>query len=200
MVTSTRIETIETAPAAVREPRVLPHAYDGIREYDNPLPGWWKLIFYASIVFAAGYFVAYQLTGWGATPEETYRAALSHYASSVSGPVWATASEESLRTGVNDSKMMARGADVFAARCASCHTADGRGLIGPNLTDLYQLHGTTRLDLFTTIRDGVPNTAMPSWGEQLPAEDIVSVAVFVTTLRGKNLPGKAPQGQKVQSF
>src|ERR1700690_4471433 len=141
MVTATEIAEVHTPTEVTHEPRVLPHSYAGIREYDNPLPGWWRLIFYASIVFAAGYFVAYQVTSWGATPEEDYRAALSHYATSVSGPVWATATEESLKTGVSDSAMMERGAGVFAARCASCHTADGRGLIGPNLTDLFQLHG-----------------------------------------------------------
>jgi len=90
---------------------------------------------------------------------------------------------------------------VFATRCASCHAADGRGLIGPNLTDLYQLHGTTRLDLFTTVKNGVPGTAMPAWGEQLKPGDVFAAATYVSTLRGTNVPGgKAAQGAPVKPF
>lgn len=92
-------------------------------------------------------------------------------------------------------------APIFASRCASCHDATGHGLIGPNLTDLYQLHGTTRMDIFQTVKGGVPGTAMPAWGEQLPATDVIAAAVYASTLRGQNLPGgKAPQGQRVEAF
>jgi mono/diheme cytochrome c family protein len=56
------------------------------------------------------------------------------------------------------------------------------------------------MDLYTTITNGVPTTAMLAWGEQLPQTDILSVAAFVTTLRGQNLPGKEPQGEPVEKF
>ena len=44
----------------IKKPVLLDHEYDGIREYDNPLPGWWRFIFYASIVFAVAYFIWFQ--------------------------------------------------------------------------------------------------------------------------------------------
>lgn len=186
-----------------QDARVLPHDYDGIREYDNPLPGWWRAAFWATIVFAAGYFVWFDVGRWGSTPDERYRADLSAYqaqraareaedASSVTEELLATAAKGGV---------VEQGAQVFATRCASCHGADGRGLIGPNLTDLYQLHGSTRMDLFTTVKNGVPGTAMPAWGEQLKPGDVFAAATFVSTLRGKNVPGgKPPQGAPVKPF
>src|SRR6478609_5413592 len=66
-------------PEKVDEPRILEHSYDGIREYDNPLPGWWRAIFWGSIVFAAGYWIWFQFTPWHSTPESQYRQALAEY-------------------------------------------------------------------------------------------------------------------------
>lgn len=189
----------EPAPEA----RLMTHAYDGIREYDNPLPGWWSAIFYATIVFAAAYGVFYHVGRWGKTPAQRYEAALASYQSQKGARDLAEAAsvnEEVLARRAADPKVVADGRAVFASRCASCHSEDGRGLIGPNLTDDYQLHGHTRMDIYTTVKKGVPGTAMLAWGEQLPAADVIAVATYVTTLRGQNVPGKAREGQPVGPF
>ena len=96
--------------------------------------------------------------------------------------------------------LVGRGAAVFASRCVGCHTADGRGQIGPNLTDLFQIHGTSRMDLYATIQGGAPGTAMIAWGEVMKPTEIIAAATFVSTLRGKNLVGKEPQGKPVPAF
>ena len=88
----------------------------------------------------------------------------------------------------------------YNANCIVCHGPDGSGQIGPNLTDLFQLHGTTRMDLYGTIVGGAPGTAMIAWGEVMKPAELLAVATFVTTLRGKNLPGKAAQGVPVAAF
>ena len=203
-MTTTTIADKTAIPVETDEPRLLAHAYDGIREYDNPLPGWWRAIFWGSIVFAAGYWVWFHVAGWGHTPDEKYQAALAEYQGKKQlreAADAANVNEELIKRDAGDGNVTAHGAEIFASRCASCHTADGRGLIGPNLTDLYQLHGTTRMDIFNTVRTGVPGTAMPAWGEQMAASDVVAVASFVVTLRGKNASGgKAPQGQPVEMF
>ena len=185
------------------ETRLLDHDYDGIQEYDNPLPGWWRAIFWLSMVFAALYGLYFHVLHWGRTPDDKYRAALASYDSKKQLRDEADAanvSEELLAGNAKDGNLLAHGSDVFHTRCVSCHTEDGHGLIGPNLTDEYQIHGTTRLDIYKTVHDGVPGTPMLAWGEQLPGPDVVAVATFVTTLRGKNIPGKPPQGQKVDPF
>ena len=190
--------------AAKPEAPILEHAYDGIQEYDNPLPGWWRATFWASIVFAAGYFVVFHIAHWATTPDEKYRAALAEYDGKRAlrdAEDARNVNEELLARNAHDGTLVAHGAEIFASRCASCHNADGHGLIGPNLTDNFQIHGTTRMDVFKTIRNGAPGTAMPAWGEQLPPSDVVAVASFVTTLRGTNAPGgKAPQGNPVEKF
>ena len=197
---STGVAATESTPGDVP---LLEHAYDGIREYDNPLPGWWAGLFWISIVFAAGYWVWFHVGGWGTTPDTRYQLALGEYHDQKGARERAelrNISEDTFARNATDPALLAKGKDIFAARCASCHAAEGQGLIGPNLTDRYQLHGTTRMDIFKTVRGGVPGTAMLAWGEQMSAADVVAVASFVTTLRGKDLQGKEPQGAPVEPF
>lgn len=183
--------------------RVFDHDYDGIREYDNPLPGWWSLAFAATFVFAFLYFAYYDIAGWGRSPAESYQVALAGWQASYrGGPSGGgpTVTEEMLAAGAENTELVARGHDVFTSRCVGCHAADGRGLIGPNLTDLFQIHGSTRMDLYSTIVGGAPGTAMIAWSEVMKPAEIIAVATYVSTLRGKNLAGKEPQGKPVQAF
>ena len=199
--TTADVATIPDEPAP--EARILEHAYDGIHEYDNPLPGWWSAIFWATIVFAAAYGIFYHVGHWGSTPESTYAVALASYEDQRGArdiAESASVDEGQLARRAADPATLATGRAVFVARCASCHTEDGRGLIGPNLTDHFQLHGHTRVDIYMTVKKGVPGTAMLAWGEQLSAADVLAVAAYATTLRGQNLPGKAREGQPVQAF
>lgn len=203
MIAHTTTTEVTTRPDEAPADRLLEHAYDGIREYDNPLPGWWSAIFVATIVFAAAYGAFYHLARWGKTPQQTYVLALDDYEGQRGARDLAEAariSEDVLKRNAGEPAVLATGRGVFAARCASCHTADGRGLIGPNLTDGYQLHGETRMDIYTTVKKGVPGTAMLAWGEQLSPTDVIAVATYVTTLRGQNLVGKAREGQPVPAF
>jgi cytochrome c oxidase cbb3-type subunit 3 len=200
-----------TAETALPEPStstsdggpLMDHAYDGIREYDNPLPGWWRAIFWLSIVFAAGYWVWFHVGGWGNSVDDNYRDSLAVYNDKKSVREAADArdvSEELLARSAADPKTVGHGAAIFAGRCASCHADNGRGLIGPNLTDGFQLHGTTRMDMLKTVRGGVPGTAMLAWGEQMPASDVIAVTAFVITVRNTNVKGKEPQGAPVEAF
>lgn len=198
-------EVAAALPAELSAPEapLLAHDYDGIREYDNPLPGWWSVSFWLTIVFAAGYGAYYHLTDWGETPTEHYKAGLVQYDSKRDRREAAEAaatSEDSLRRAAADPVIAARGAAVFAAKCVTCHDKQGQGLIGPNLTDGFQLHGASRMELFTIVRGGVPGTAMLAWGEQLSAPQIVDATAFVITLRNTNVKGKEPQGSPVEPF
>lgn len=191
------------ADEGIDNARLMTHAYDGIREFDNPLPGWWSLIFACSIAFAAAYGFYFHVVHWGKTPDQMYASALADYDGKKEQRDRAEAanvSEQTIANAASDPKVVEHGAALFAQRCVSCHNEKGQGLIGPNLTDLRQIHGTTRMDLYTTISKGVPTTAMLAWGEQLPQTDVLALAAFVTTLRGQNIAGKEPQGEPVQKF
>jgi len=185
------------------EARLMTHAYDGIREYDNPLPGWWRMIFVGTIVFSGFYWLYFHVVGWGVSPADHYKEALAAYDDKKSlrdQADLANISEESLELKARDGQVLAHGKDVFAQRCVSCHGPQGAGLIGPNLTDNYQIHGSSRLDIYRTVRGGAPGTAMLAWGDQLPQADVVAAAAFVITLRGSNVAGKPPQGVSVGAF
>ncbi len=199
---------VDAQPAATAaddaEPRLMDHAYDGIHEYDNPLPGWWTALFAGCVVFAAMYGFYFHVANWGTSPENSYASDLADFNDKKGMRDRAEAAhvtEAALARNAQDGKLVARGASVFAAKCVGCHAAEGRGQIGPNLTDSFQLHGSTRMDVFHTVHDGVSGTAMIAWGEQLPAADILDVVAYVTSLRGMNLEGGKPaQGERVEAF
>lgn len=202
-------EMVTSAPASEDEGEaadgpLLDHSYDGIREYDNPLPSWWSIVFGASIGFSLLYVAYYSIASWGHTPAQSYDIALagwqSTYKAGPSGGGGPSVSEETIAAGAQSPDVVARGAEVFAGRCAGCHAASAAGQIGPNLTDLYQLHGSTRMDIYSTIMIGVPGTAMIAWGEVLKPGEVIAVSTFVASLRGKNLTGKEPQGKPVPAL
>jgi cytochrome c oxidase cbb3-type subunit 3 len=84
---------------------------------------------------------------------------------------------------------------LFTQRCSPCHGAEGQGLIGPNLTDEYWLHGGKLMNIHRTVSEGVPAKGMPSWQMQLSPIELRKVVAFVgSELRDKHLPGKPPEG------
>lgn len=175
--------------------------YDGIRELDNPQPTWFRLIFFGAIVFAAIYWYWYHMGGPGQPYLATYDREWSAYRArraAIELSEGAAVSEESLALLASDGAAMTRAKAVFVQTCASCHGDNGRGIVGPNLTDDFQLHGTTRSDLYQTVRNGVPDKGMISWLPMLPPADLTAVAAYVSTLRNSNVAGgKPPQGAKV---
>jgi cytochrome c oxidase cbb3-type subunit 3 len=180
--------------------RLLQHRYDGIEEYDNPLPGWWVWLFWATIVFSAAYVLYYHL-GPGPSVIAEYEAETraAEGVAKATAPAAATAvSEASLATLQKDAAAMAKGKDIFAARCVACHGPQGQGLIGPNLTDDFWMHGGTLTEIHRVIAEGVPEKGMIPWKAQLSPSEISAVAAYVGTLRGTSPPNpKAPQGDKV---
>lgn len=105
--------------------------------------------------------------------------------------------EEDILTLSKDSAKMAEAQKKFQTTCASCHGPQGAGMVGPNLTDNFWLKGGKPLDVFKSITDGAPAKGMPPMGPQLGGPDgVKTLAAYVMTLKGKNLPGKPPQGNE----
>jgi len=172
------------------------HEYDGIRELDNPMPAWWLTTFFATIIFGFLYYI-----------DDTFvpHATQTQVAQSVITALKAAHPDTGIlfsetELGTKFSAAAANsGQAVFQARCASCHGAHAEGLIGPNLTDNYWIHGTgKRTEILQVIREGVLDKGMPNWNDILSPDEQIQVAAFVYSLRGKNLPGKPPQGTKVE--
>lgn len=178
----------------LNDTNLIEHNYDGIQEYDNPLPRWWVYLFYATIVFALLYVANVPGVGIG-------KGRIANYERDVAE--WKTAhpqnrgesSPAELAALAADPKEVASGKAVFAANCVSCNRPDGGGLIGPNLTDNYWIHGGALTEIHKTITDGVLAKGMPNWGKLLKPEQVDAVTVYVASLRGTSPPNaKAPEG------
>jgi cytochrome c oxidase cbb3-type subunit 3 len=181
------------------EDRLLEHDYDGIKEYDNPLPGWWRLILWGTIAWGVLYFFNFipgigSGHGWIANYQ-----ADSTVAASKLPPAMASLDVGMMMSALGDPHELAEGKAIFedASRCASCHLADGGGLVGPNLTDDYWIHGARPADILKTINDGVPDKGMLTWGPILGPKKVAEVAAYVYTLHGAHVAtAKEPQGTK----
>lgn len=177
--------------------RLLEHSYDGIQEYDNPLPRWWLLTFYASIVFSIGYWIFFHMGGPGLSPDEAYAKDMAAFREKTaaltaeSGP-----SEEALAALLGDPAALAEGKASYDTVCAACHRPDGGGLIGPNLTDDHWIHGRSLMEIHKVIEEGVLAKGMPAWGKQLKPGQVNAVTAYVASLYGTNPAGaKAAEGE-----
>lgn len=178
--------------------KLLDHAYDGIQEYDNPLPRWWTWIFWATVLFSVGYW--WNPGGLFHGPGRIQEYQLAMAAAEQKWPAPAGGPDAaSLVALASDANALALGKTTYASYCAACHRPDGGGLIGPNLTDDYWLHGGTLPEIHQTVSNGVLEKGMPPWAKTLKAEQIDAVVVYVKSLHDSHPPdAKAPQGEKVE--
>ncbi|MBA2664735.1 MAG: c-type cytochrome [Bradymonadaceae bacterium] len=173
------------------------HDYDGIMEYDNPMPGWWLAILYLTIVWSIFY-----VAGMGLGFINSYEDDLKHSMIEINemrrGAVAAAPNvDQSYLAGlVGNAEVIDTGRQAYAFSCAVCHAAEGQGQIGPNLTDDHWLHGGELVDIYKAIYDGVPAKGMPAWGSVLSSAENVALAVFIDSLRGTEPANpKAAQGK-----
>jgi cytochrome c oxidase cbb3-type subunit 3 len=177
--------------------RILEHEYDGIKEYDNPMPRWWVLTFWATIIYAGIYLVVVGGMGTGQGNVDEYEADMTAWRAAYpqgGGPVDAAA----LLALTTDEEALEEGSEVYTKYCAACHAADGGGMIGPNLTDNAWIHGGTIDSIHTVIAEGVLAKGMPAWGKMLSPEQVDQVTAYVWSLAGSTPAApKAPEGVQV---
>jgi cytochrome c oxidase cbb3-type subunit III len=193
-------EPIEQAePSDEGEEILLDHEYDGIREYDNPLPKWWTWSFIASAVFAAGYFFHYHM-GIGEGVHADYRAEVRAFEEAEEKRLMAMGevTEDALGQLAANAAALEKGRLAYATHCKQCHAEHGEGSIGPNLTDGHWIHGDGSLmEIYGTVRGGVLAKGMPAWGTTLSPGDLRAVVAYLGSIRNTNLPGKKPEGTPV---
>ncbi|RSK50018.1 cbb3-type cytochrome c oxidase N-terminal domain-containing protein [Hymenobacter rigui] len=173
---------------------MLDHDYDGIHEFDNDLPPWWKYGFYVTIVFGLVYLAYYHVAQAGQLSHAEYETEMQQAALLVSAddPNQLTTYEP--LTAAAD---LASGKTLFATNCAPCHGPNAEGKVGPNLTDEYWLHGGEVNHLYKTIKFGVQGKGMVAWKGKLSGKQILQVSSYILSLQGSKPAGaKEPQGQK----
>lgn len=166
------------------------HVWDGdLEEYNNPLPAWWKNLFYITLVFSFGYLVLFPGLGsfqgvlnWsskGQFDEEANKAQAKY------GPLFEKFAKTDLVVLSNDYEARMMGQRLFLTYCAQCHGSDARGAKGfPNLTDKDWLYGGEPETIKTTILNG-RNGIMPPFGQVLGEAGVKATANYVLTLAGK---------------
>jgi len=165
------------------------HEFDGITEYDAPMPEWFTWMFLGSIAFALIYLILYPglgnfpgLLGWTSTGalEADQRRAEARF-----DPLF----QRFLRTPAEElaenPQAIRMGERLFGNYCAQCHGSDARGFPGfPNLTDGHWSWGGTPEQIRMTLVNGRV-AAMPAWGPVLGEDGIRDTTEFVISLAGR---------------
>ena len=165
------------------------HEWDGLREYNNPMPRWWLGLFYLGIVAALVYLLLYPglgnykgLLGW--TQTGAYEAEVAAVEADVA-PLFAKYAATPIPELAKDPAAMATGRRLFLTNCAVCHGADGHGSRGfPNLADNIWHWGGSPEQIEQTITSG-RQAAMPPWGPALGDDGVKAVAAYVRSLGGR---------------
>jgi cytochrome c oxidase cbb3-type subunit 3 len=173
------------------------HDFDGIHELDNRIPPWFTTLFSVTVIFGVVYMLDYHVFGTSKLSAEEYKDELAtadlrrRIIMATEGTI-----DESQLTALTDPIVLQRAGDEFKKYCASCHGINGQGVVGPNLTDDYWIHGGGITNVYNTIKRGVPAKGMISWQLVFTPKQIQEIASYVLSLRGTNPPGaKKAEGE-----
>ncbi len=174
---------------------LMDHEYDGIQELNNKLPPWWVGLFYVTVLIGIIYPFAFH-----EDHEVMYQKEMAAADAKVKAFQEANGgaiTEETVEL-LKDEAALAAGQATFVKNCVACHLADGGGLVGPNLTDKYWLHGGGIHNVFKTIKYGVPDKGMVAWKASLTPKEIQEVASYILVKLQGTTPAnpKAPQGEE----
>jgi cytochrome c oxidase cbb3-type subunit 3 len=190
--------TKRSEPAGAHE--TLGHSFDGIEEYDLPLPRWWLWSFVGTIVFTIVYLVLYPgfgtfagVLGWSEQAEHSAEVAA---AEARLRPMYAAYAAQTVEQLAADPKAVGTGRRLFANTCAACHGADAHGGVGfPNLADADWIYGGDPEAIKTTITNGRMGF-MPAFAPAVGEQGVPEVVAYVMQLSGQNAdPALAEAGK-----
>lgn len=176
---------------ATNAPLLADHEYDGIKELDNDLPSWWVWLFIITIVFSLVYLVRlWVFRADDLIQEKEFQKEMAA-APKANKPV-----EELAMVYLEDELSLANGKETWTKVCSVCHLADGGGLVGPNMTDKYWIHGNTVEDMFAVLTNGIIEKGMISYKDQLsPRQRLEVISYIMLKLQGTTPANpKEPQG------
>ncbi|WP_300033534.1 cytochrome-c oxidase, cbb3-type subunit III [uncultured Roseobacter sp.] len=196
-------------PKQEGDPDTTGHSWDGIEEFDNPMPRWWLWTFYITIIWGVAYTIAYPAwplvssatTGMLGYATRGEVAAEIAAAEAANGPINARLAASELTEVAADADLngyaVSAGAAVYRTWCTQCHGSGAGGAVGyPNLLDNDWLWGGDIENIYLTVAHGIRNeedddarySEMPAFGDILEEEEIAQVAGYVMQLSGGTPP------------
>lgn len=175
------------------------HTYDGIQEYDNPLPGWWKWIFILSILYAVPYTVWYHYMD-GNSVYDHHKVDQAAKAARIAAMPQIETSDSALLALLENEAALKSGQAIFDVNCAVCHQKDGGGLVGPNLCDDNYINIKSLADIPKIVEEGVIAKGMTPWKGILDPKQIAEVSAYVASMRGTTpdaAKAKAAEGEVI---
>jgi cytochrome c oxidase cbb3-type subunit 3 len=191
--------------------QTMGHTFDGIEEYDNPLPRWWFMLFVGTLLFGVAYLALYPgLGSWkgvlpgyenGWTGANQWKKEMER-ADKEYGPLFAKYAAMKVEDVAKDPKALKMGSRMFASYCSVCHGSDAKGSYGfPNLTDKHWRWGGDAAAIKTSILNG-RHGMMPGWGNVIGEQGVKDVTAYVRTglagLQGST-EGNVEAGKKIFS-
>jgi cytochrome c oxidase cbb3-type subunit III len=161
------------------------HAFDGIQEYDNNLPRWWLMLFYATIVWAVWYIPFYSGGPGKVGPDRLKEDLASLAAERAKLNAGGELDEAGLRALASDPARIDAGKALYEKQsCATCHGGDASGgAAGPSLRDRFWIHPATMTGITTVLTSGGrPGRGMAAYGARLSQDEIRSLAVYIVSL------------------
>lgn len=159
------------------------HGADGIQELDNPMPRWMTSVFWFTIVWGLLYLIlmpgaginVFQWSQYGQYNKEVETAKATYGDQQAGDP------KALLAAAIGNKDAEEKGKAIFTTNCAACHGPEGKGAIGPNLTDATWLYGGEPEAIVKTISEGTAK-GMPPFKSSLSGEQLADLAAFVTHL------------------
>ena len=191
-----------TTDPTEKHEKLTDHEYDGIKEFDNPTPGWWTFIFGCSCVFSIFYFIFFHMGQQGWSIHEAYENDLAENLRLQFAEIGELQQDRStLLELVRKKNLLAVGKSAYKGNCASCHGTDGSGLVGPNLTDDHWKNVQHIEDILEIVNNGAANGAMPGWKTRLHPNEIVLVSAYVASLRGQHITSpRGTEGNEIPAW
>lgn len=168
---------------------ILDHDFDGIKEKNAPIPTWFNMLLYGTIIFAVVYMIYYHIIHDGQTLHHEEEISMGKTQNS------ATQNKFDYATAMKDPKILADAKIIYETNCASCHGMKGEGGVGPNLTDDYWIHGDTYQDVAHVIGEGALSKGMPAWNNLLGPTKVNELVAYIASMQGTNpANGKKAEG------
>ncbi len=194
--------TVRPRPNEVAEGEVTGHSWDGLQEFNNPLPKWWLQMYYITLIFSIGYLMLYP--GLGTFPgflgwtKENQHAREVQSANEKYGPLFAKFSGESVESLVDNEEAVKLGRSLFTTYCTVCHGSDAAGARGfPNLTDKDWLYGGTPDAIKASLANGRMGV-MPPHAAIVGEEGADQLTQYVLKLAGREADeALAAEGEKL---